>query len=66
MVHALEEVMEGKAKQLCKKQQGWKESWKELLGQEPPIPLPSEKKPGGCAALAGLGSGQVARATVGL
>lgn len=43
--------MEGKAKQLCKKQQGWKESWKELLWQEPPISIPSEKITQGCAAL---------------
>lgn len=38
------EEIEGKAKQLCKKHQGWKESWKELLWQEPPISLPSEEK----------------------
>lgn len=55
----MEEMTEGKAKQLCQEQQGWKESRKELMGQEPPIPIPSEKKAQGVVQpLAVLGSGR--------
>lgn len=55
----MEEMTEGKAKQLCQEQQGRKESRKELMGQEPPIPIPSEKEAQGVVQpLAVLGSGR--------
>lgn len=62
----LMEEVEGKAKQLCKKQQGWKESWKELLWQEPPISIPSGKIHRGGAAPGCAGVGVGGWATVGL